>query len=411
MISLLHLSSCDFGYDDEDDYLNKEKLEKLPASISHNVKIVIYDKEGEENAIIYGDKAEFEDSALIDNMKVLFKSEEDGEIKYSELVSDYGKINLGSSIEAWGNVVLIKKNEFRLETEKIYWNKGNYKDYLEKEEKEKNAEMMRDNDNKEQNVENIEEDEEVKDVKSNEKKDTKIDTKMGINNKLSKIDISNSKTTTKTNKTNDNNKKDTVGGILRTEKEKPVVIYYADGTVIRGKNGLWFQETNTLILEDTYTEADTESNPDSLFMSGEEKSSSKSSEKSSKTNTKNNNTTMKETIEKQAESKEIESKIESISKGKIEEKEIENEIKKETNNITKEEIKEKTKTLTNPKTEEKIKETIKDKGSSMINQNESKIKSKIEEVENKIESTNSRIPTPTLRKPSDEEKEKEEKEE
>jgi len=179
---------------DSEDFAGKNS----PNSISTDVKIVIYNEIGEESATIFGDKAEFiGDDALLDNMKVLFKSNEDGTIKYSELVSDYGKINLGSRIEAWGNVIMIKKDEFRLETEKIIWEKR------------------------------------------------------------------------------PSQGKNSSNGILKTEPEKLVTIYYADGSVIKGKNGVWEQGNNMLILEDTYTQTDTSAKNNSFFSSTSSNSNTK----------------------------------------------------------------------------------------------------------------------------------------
>lgn len=367
LVILLALTSCEFGYDEEEGDYNNGKLEKLPASISHNVKIIIYDKNGEENAVIYGDKAEFEDEVKIDNMKVLFKSEEEGEIKYSELVSDYGEIKLGSNIEAWGNVVLIKKGEFRLETEKIFWNKGSYKDYANIQNAGESSEKPIEEEKKIDNKENIEGKETQKVSETLSKKRFNTIRSMQKN---------------KTNTTTDRSpkKESDVGGILRTGKDMPVIIYYTDGTVIRGKNGLWFQNTNTLILEDTYTEADTQSNPDKIFTSGgNTKTSSKTSNKTDVSKSSSDN--------KISLNKETNAKINNMTttnKTTLK-REIGNEVNKKAKEIEpikekakEEKVIEKIRTISNTEKENDIKNAIKNEADkTKINENKKKVESTI----------------------------------
>lgn len=183
--------SCDVDHEGDIQY-KEEEIEELPFSVADNVLIVIYDDAGDEAATIYGDSAEFEtnDDIIINNMRADFKSEENGDITYSKLISDYGKVTPESNLEAWGNVILIKEDEFRLETEKIYY------------------------------------------FSSGDKQDEQ--------NKSS--------------------------GIVKTEFDEPVIIYYADGTVVRGKNGIWYQESNKLVLEDTYTESETSGNTENMLF-------------------------------------------------------------------------------------------------------------------------------------------------
>ncbi len=134
IITLILTTSC--GVDDEienkqveihvSDYV-KDNYNKIPSSITSKIDIVIYDKEGREAALIYGDSAEFvEEDVVIQNMRVLFKSKDssESEEENSTLISDYGKINMGKKIEAWGNVIMIKEMEYKLETEKIIWEKN-----------------------------------------------------------------------------------------------------------------------------------------------------------------------------------------------------------------------------------------------------------------------------------------------
>ncbi len=177
----------------------------LPSSVTSNIDIVIYDKKGKEIALIYGDKSEFvKDDAILQNMRVLFKSNGPSEEEKSTLISDYGKINLGKKIEAWGNVIMIKENEYRLETEKIIWEK--------------------------------------------EKKEI-------------------SKTKKPTTPTTHDKEEEPSGGTLKTEEGKLVTIYYTDGTIIRGKNGYWEQGGNKIMLEETYTETYANNSSKSVFLS------------------------------------------------------------------------------------------------------------------------------------------------
>ncbi len=188
----------------------QDNYKEIPSSVTSEINIVIYNNAGDEVATINGDSAEFvEEDAIIQNMSVLFQSHGENGIEYSTLVSDIGKINLGRKIEAWGNVIMVKEDEYRLETEKIIW--------------EKSEQSMN---------------------------------------------------------------KDGTDGRLTTEEGKLVTIYYADGTVIKGKNGYWEQGGNRIILEETYTEADqsTASN-DSFLTGGTSTASSGTSTSSQKTST------------------------------------------------------------------------------------------------------------------------------
>lgn len=163
----------------------KEELKNMPFYTAEDIKVIIYDENGSVSATVYGDFAEFRqnDEIFIENMKSLFQMKEDNEIKHTELISDYGKIIKRKNIEAYGNVVLIRKNEFRLETDKIFM------------------------------------------IDENEAK----------------------------------------GSILKTEKDKLVTIYYADGSIVKGYNGVWKQKTNQLTLEKAYTESENKNNVKKMF--------------------------------------------------------------------------------------------------------------------------------------------------
>jgi hypothetical protein len=79
--------------------------------------------------------------------------------------------------------------------------------------------------------------------------------------------------------------KDGTDGRLTTEKGKLVTIYYADGTVIKGKNGQWEQGGNRIVLEETYTEADQNTASNDSFLTGGTSTSSGVSSSSQETTT------------------------------------------------------------------------------------------------------------------------------
>ncbi len=234
IIFLLVLSSLFFilfcNIDDYEETKNNEIIisdyvqnnyNEIPSSVTSEINIIIYNDSGEEVATINGDSAEFiEDDAIIQNMQVIFQSEGENGKEFSNLLSDYGKINLGKKIEAWGNVIMIKEDEYRLETEKIIWEKNE-----------------------------------------------------------------------KSNKSTE----DSTDGTLRTADGELVIIYYADGTVIKGKNGYWEQGGNKITLEETYTHSDrtTAGNDDFLSTGTSTATSSTSSGKTDEkvSSSTNSNTT------------------------------------------------------------------------------------------------------------------------
>jgi hypothetical protein len=229
--SLLFILFCNI--DDYEETKNNEIIlsdyvqnnyNEIPSSVTSEINIIIYNDSGEEVATINGDSAEFiEDDAIIQNMQVLFQSEGENGKEFSNLLSDYGKINLGKKIEAWGNVIMIKEDEYRLETEKIVWEKNE---------------------------------------RSNKSTEESTD------------------------------------GTLRTADGKLVTIYYADGTVIKGKNGYWEQGGNKITLEETYTHSDrtTAGNDDFLSTGTNTATSGTSSEKTDeKVSSSNNSNTDKTT--------------------------------------------------------------------------------------------------------------------
>mgnify|MGYP000178632728 CR=1 FL=1 len=123
LILLFGINSCH-----KDKQINRSSKIIPPSSESKLVKLYSYDLKGHTKTIITGQNSVvFKNSKEIwvDKLRVLhilYKKNRKKEI-YVELISDKGIINYKTlDCEAWGNVVLKKDKEVRIETERVYWN-------------------------------------------------------------------------------------------------------------------------------------------------------------------------------------------------------------------------------------------------------------------------------------------------
>jgi len=98
----------------------------IPTSESKLIKINSYDNYGNIKTIITGQRnVIFRDSKeiLVDKIRILHILKEKGKDVFVQLMADNGKVNYKSlDCEAWGNAVIVRDKEVRIETEMVFWN-------------------------------------------------------------------------------------------------------------------------------------------------------------------------------------------------------------------------------------------------------------------------------------------------
>ncbi len=124
---ILILISCD------DEVSNKKDILVIPTSEAKFLKIFRYDDKGGVEIVITGLKnVIFRDSKEIwlDKIRVLYLSKEGDKDVSIQLKADKGKVNYKTlNCEVWSNAVVLRENEVRIETERLFWNHSEKKVY------------------------------------------------------------------------------------------------------------------------------------------------------------------------------------------------------------------------------------------------------------------------------------------
>ena len=138
ILNIIMLVLLLIGCSDKEKQKSKDAI-VLPTSESKLVKIYSYDDKGKVKTIITGLRnVVFRDSKEIwlDKLRVLHIGIEKKKKVYIQLTADKGKVNYKTfDCEAWSNAVIVRENEVRIETERLFWDHEEKKVYTKDEEK------------------------------------------------------------------------------------------------------------------------------------------------------------------------------------------------------------------------------------------------------------------------------------
>ncbi len=144
LIFILAISACndDFAEIDEKNKINEvneSDKEQFPKIVSNQFYQIFYNDLGERELIVYGQTERFYQNKneihLKDVQALILNHISENEVREIMIEADNGKLDLNTrNGEVWGNVVIIRENEVRIETNRLVWNNSLKKLYSEENE-------------------------------------------------------------------------------------------------------------------------------------------------------------------------------------------------------------------------------------------------------------------------------------